>query len=504
MTTTATETERKYEAPAGTAAPRLSGLPGVAGTSGPDEQTLEAEYFDTEDLRLLRNGITLRRRRGGSDAGWHLKLPAGKDTRREIRLPLGRGRQVPRPLAELVRAYTRDAPLRPVAQVSTRRQLLTLLDNGGGSLAEIAADDISARSLGAETAISTWGEVEVELTGGGPQLLKAADAQLRRSGLRPSARLAKLERALARWLPAADGGQPAPDGSAGAAVLGYLGQYTAALKAQDPMVRRDEPDSVHQMRVASRRLRSTLQSFGAVIPRPATAHLVAELRWLGGVLGEARDAEVLAGRLRHHLQALPAELVLGPVEARVQGHFAPVQAAARREVLAALDSPRYFALLDTLDQLLADPPLTADAARPAGDVLPGSARRAYRRTDRRLRRARHAPPGPRREAAYHEARKAAKRARYAGEVASPAIGRPARRFTRQLKKIQSVLGDQHDATVARGVDRELGISAHLAGENAFTYGLLYQQEDQLASQLPAAAWRIWQHAPRPHFRRWAR
>jgi len=306
------------------------------------------------------------------------------------------------------------------------------------------------------------------------------------------------------------------------------------------MVRRDEPDSVHQMRVASRRLRSTLQSFGAVIPRPATAQLVAELRWLGGVLGEARDAEVLAGRLRRHLQALPAELVLGPVEARVQGHFARVQAAARREVLAALDSPRYFALLDTLDQLLAGPPLTADAARPAGDVLPGSARRAYRRTDRRLRRARHAPPGPRREAAYHEARKAAKRARYAGEAASPAIGRPARRFTRQLKKIQSVLGDQHDAIVARGVDRELGISAHLAGENAFTYGLLYQQEDQLdaivargvdrelgisahlagenaftygllyqqedqlASQLPAAAWRIWRHAPRPHFRRWAR
>ena len=88
------------------------------------------------------------------------------------------------------------------------------------------------------------------------------------------------------------------------------------------------------------------------------------------------------------MQDLPAELVLGPVEARVQGHFAPVQAAARKEVLAALDSPRYIALLDALDQLLADPPLTVEAARPAADVLPGSARRAYRRTDRRLRRAR--------------------------------------------------------------------------------------------------------------------
>jgi CHAD domain-containing protein len=501
MTTTATETEHKYEAPAGTTAPQLTGLPGVAGAAGPEEQVLEAVYFDTDDLRLIRNGITLRRRRGGTDPGWHLKLPAGKDARREIRVPLGRARQVPSKLAGLVRAYTRGETLRPVARISTRRQQLTLLDAAGSSLAQVAADDISAQSLGSETAISTWSEVEVELTGGGPRLLKAADAQLRKDGLQPSATSVKLERALAGRLP--DGrGQPARDDSAGAAVLAYLRQHTAALKAQDPMVRRDEPDSVHQMRVASRRLRSTLQSFGAILPRSATAELVAELRWLGGVLGAARDAEVLAGRLRRDLRDTPAELVLGPVEARVQGHFAPVQAASRKEVLAALDSPRYFALLDALDQLLADPPLTAAAGQPAGDVLPGSARRAYRRTARRLHRARHTPPGARREVAYHDARKSAKRARYAGEAASPAIGPAASRFTKQMKTIQSVLGDQHDAIVARGVDRDLGVSAHLAGENAFTYGLLYQEEDQRARQLQAEAWRAWKRAPRPRFRQW--
>ena len=503
MTTTASETERKYEAPAGGMAPRLASLPGVAKTAGPEEQVLEAEYFDTDDLRLLRNGITLRRRRGGSDPGWHLKLPIGGNTRQEIRVPLGRGRTVPRQLTELVPAYTRGAPLRPVARISTRRQLLILLDKGGDSLAEIAADDVSAQSLGTETALSAWGEVEVELTGGGSRLLKAADAQLRQNGLRPSARSAKLERALAGQFPADGRGQAAVDGSAGAAVLAYLRQHTAALKAQDPMVRRDEPDSVHQMRVASRRLRSTLQSFGAIIPRAGTAQLVAELKWLGGVLGEARDAEVLTTRLRRRLQDTPAELILGPVEARVQGHFAPVAAAARKEVLAALDSPRYFALLDALDQLLADPPFTPEAAQPAGDVLSHSARRAYQRTDRRLRRARHTAPGPRREVAYHDARKAAKRARYAGEAASPAIGGEARRFTRQMKKIQSVLGDQHDAIVARGVDRDLGISAHLAGENAFTFGLMYQDEDQLADHLTVEARRIWKRASRPHFRRWA-
>ena len=87
MAVNVNETETKYDAPAGAALPRLDGLPQVAGTSGPDEEQLEAEYYDTDDLRLIRAGITLRRRRGGDDAGWHLKLPLGADTRRDIRLP---------------------------------------------------------------------------------------------------------------------------------------------------------------------------------------------------------------------------------------------------------------------------------------------------------------------------------------------------------------------------------------------------------------------------------
>jgi CHAD domain-containing protein len=519
MSTTVDETEIKYEAPPGSTVPRLGGLPSVAGASGPEEQLLEAEYYDTDDLRLIRNGITLRRRRGGSDPGWHLKLPAGGSTRPKIRVPPGRGgRQVPVRLAGLVRGYTRGERLRPVARISTRRQVLTLVDSAGASLAEIAADDVSAQTLGGETVISQWAEVEVELTGGGPRLLKAADAQLRRDGLRPSARSAKLERALG-WAEhggpehggrqaAANGRsgprQAAPPASAGDIVLAYLREHAVRLGSMDPMVRADEPDSVHQMRVCTRRLRSTLQTFGEVIPRSGTGEILAELKWLGGVLGEARDAEVLASRLAQNLRTIPAEVMLGPVQARVQGHFAPIQAAARRNVLAALDSARYFALRDTLDELLADPPLSAEAARPAGRVLPGAARHAYRRTRRRMRQARHAPPGRPRELAYHEARKAAKRARYAGEAASPAGGKQARRFTKQMKSVQTVLGDHQDAVVARGVDRELGIGAHLAGENAFTYGLLYEREDQRAARLRAKAQQTWKRTPRPRFSHWPR
>jgi CHAD domain-containing protein len=526
MSTTVDETEIKYEAPPGTTVPRLGKLPSVAGAAGPEEQLLEAEYFDTSDMRLIHNGVTLRRRRGGSDPGWHLKLPAGGKTRREIRMPLGRGRQVPARLAGLVRGYTRGEALRPVARISTRRQVLTLVDGAGTSLAEVAADDVSAQTLGEETVISHWAEVEVELTGGGPRLLRAADAQLRRDGLQPSARTAKLERALgwtvqngqadggpARGRTAPGGQRPAANGqagrhqapaSAGDVVLAYLREHAARLGSLDPLVRADEPDSVHQLRVTTRRLRSTLQTFGEIIPRSGTEGILAELKWLGEVLGEARDAEVLASRLAQNLRTIPPELVLGPAQARVQGHFAPIQAAARRNVQAALDSARYFALRDALDGLLADPPLSAEAARPARRVLPAAARRTYRRTGRRIRRAGHTPPGRPRELAFHEARKAAKRARYAGEAVSSAIGKDARRFTKQMKKIQSVLGDHQDAVVARDVDRELGISAYLAGENAFTFGLLYEREDQRAARLRAKAQRTWKRIPGPRFSHWAR
>jgi CHAD domain-containing protein len=500
MSITARETETRYEMPEGAALPSLDELPQVNGTSGPDEQQLEAEYYDTDDLRLLRAGITLRRR-GGSDAGWHLKLPEGPGTRREIRLPLGQRRPVPRELAQLVRVYTRGAPLRPVARLTTRRQTLVLLGEGGESLAEVASDDVSAQTMGDSTTVSQWRELEVELTGGDRRLLKAADALLRRDGLRPAGRSAKLERALAGQLSEpAEPPRLTPASPAGQVVLGYLREQAETLKSLDPMVRRDEPDSVHQMRVATRRLRSTLRSFKRVIG--GGGHLAAELKWLGGVLGEARDAEVLDEHLLDSLRTVPVEQLLGPVQARVQIHFAPVRADARTAVLAALDSQHYFSLLDELDQLIAEPRFGSRGARRAASVLPREVRRPYRQVGRWMARARRAEPGPPRDVALHEARKAAKRARYAGEAVTPALGRKAARFTRQLKQVQSVLGEHQDAVIARRAERELGIEAHLAGENAFTYGLLYERENHRAEVLRAKARQVWKDASRPRYRDW--
>lgn len=293
-----------------------------------------------------------------------------------------------------------------------------------------------------------------------------------------------------------------PSAPAGQVVLAYLRTHAEKLKSLDPMVRRDEPDSVHQMRIAARRLRSTLRSFGHIIRGEGTERLAAELKWLGTELGEARDGEVLAEHLQEMLRQTPVEQVIGPIQARVQGHFAALRAAAHTELLGALDSQRYFSLLGELDRVLADPPFTHRAARPAAEVLPQAARRAHRQVRGRMRRAGHAAAGQPRNVALHRARKAAKRARYAGEAVTPALGKKARRFTKQMKMVQSVLGEYQDTVIARRVERDLGIAAHLADENAFTYGVLYGRDTCAAERLQAQAWRAWKRASRPRYRRW--
>ena len=241
---------------------------------------------------------------------------------------------------------------------------------------------------------------------------------------------------------------------AGDVVLAYIRTQVLAIARSDPLVRRDAPDAVHQMRVATRRARSALQAFGQIIDREATRSLGEELKWLAAELGHARDSEVMLARLTADLAAIPPALVVGPVEVRMTGHFTAELAQAGKAALHALDGPRYLRLRDDLDVLLADPPLTPLAGRKAGKALV----RPVRRAARRLQRALAAVPaaedrGPEtsapeghaaedlgtavdRDTAIHEARKAAKRARYAAEAALPALGGQASRQAAQAKDLQ--------------------------------------------------------------------
>lgn len=506
MTSIEVETELKYEAPDDAVLPKLDELPSVSATRRADDEHLEAEYYDTKDWRLIRSGITLRRRTGGHDEGWHLKVSAGAHSRREISMPLGAGDgQVPAQLAELVRAVTRSEPVRQVAIISTRRERLILLGDSGESVAELAMDDVSALRTAGEAEASRWREVEFELTGGDRKMLDAADQLLRRSGLRRAANSAKLERVVgveARQPRDVSGSKLSPSSRAGDVILAYLAAQAERLKGLDPMVRGNEPDAVHQMRITTRRLRSMLQTYGSLIWRRDTSRLIAELRWLGVLLGSARDAEVLAERLRSNLADTPAEQVIGPVQARVQGHFAPVGAQARTELIQGLDSLRYFALLDQIDALLADESLAKGAGKPARAVLPAAIRRTYRRTSRRMSRANRADAGQPKDAAMHQARKAAKRARYAAEAVVPAMGKKAKRFAKRMRRVQSLLGDYQDSVIARGVERDLAISAAQAGENTFTYGVLYERDVHAGDLARTRAQAAWRKAAKRRYRTW--
>jgi inorganic triphosphatase YgiF len=197
-----TETERKYDVDAGFAVPDLSGSGGAVSMSPPDVQHLAATYYDTDDLRLIGSRITLRRRTGGDDAGWHIKLPVGGDTRRELHFPLGPpGQPVPGEVAAKVARWSGGAPLRPVARLETRRTVHRLLDQAGQVLAEVADDQVTgSRPDPADPERwrqqDTWREVEVELKSGTPQVLDAAAAGLAAAGARPSRSASKLARVL--------------------------------------------------------------------------------------------------------------------------------------------------------------------------------------------------------------------------------------------------------------------------------------------------------------------
>src|ERR1700729_1710862 len=196
------ETERKYDVDAGFVLPDLAGAGGSASMAPPDIQLLEATYFDTDDLQLIAAHITLRRRTGGDDGGWHIKLPVGGDTRREVHFPLGPpGREVPAEIAAEVARWSGGAPLRPVARLETRRTVHRLLDQAGQVLAELADDQVTGSrpdpaDPGRWRQQDAWREVEVELKSGTPEVLDAAAAGLAAAGARPSRSASKLARVL--------------------------------------------------------------------------------------------------------------------------------------------------------------------------------------------------------------------------------------------------------------------------------------------------------------------
>ncbi|EFC83897.1 CYTH and CHAD domain-containing protein [Parafrankia sp. EUN1f] len=506
------EIERKYSVDPGFMLPKLAQVPGVSTARTRRAVTLEAIYHDTEDLRLARNRITLRRRTGGPDAGWHLKLPVAPGARDEIQRPLGGdGAPVPADLVDLVTAYLRGAALRPVARLVTLRTARRLRDDAGADLAEVVDDQVSATILGSAAGAQKWREIEVELGAGDPALLDEVERVLLAAGAGRSASASKLAQVLGPALAEA----PGPDVPAAAAKLrrrtpagtvirAYLIAQVETLLATDPRVRLDAPDAVHRMRVACRRTRSTLRTFAPFFPAELVAHLDGELRDLAGALSGARDAEVQIAYFTERLAELPAELVRGDAAAVVSGHLAADQNAAREEALAMLRSARYLQLLEDLIALV-NAPLTGSARKPAEKILPGLLHDADRRLTRKVARAGDLPIGLERDELLHSARKQAKRLRYAAEAVGPVYGSSAAAFARLAESMQELLGTHQDATIARGLLRGWGVRAQEAGDpSAFTLGVLLGLEEHRARTAERDFFDLWPAASARRHRRWFR
>lgn len=498
MGTKATELTRSYRLPGTPGGLDLAAAPWADRRAAVTRPAFDTVYYDTADRRLAAAGASLCRNRDGAP-GWTLWLPTtdgGRTLRRSGKRP-----EPPKAVVDLTLVHTRGRVLAPVLHLRSRRSTTSVTDERGTVIGDAVLDRVSAHLLGESATVDSWYDLDITVrdTPG----LAAIDTWLRQAGARPN-QPDHVPRLLRDQPP--QPAEPADDRAAGSpasgrVVLAYLRKQLAALVSNDTGVRLDEPDSVHQMRVATRRSRSALQAFGAVIDREHTRWLVAELRWLAGVLAEVRDREVLYARLLTDLAATPDELLVGDVTGRTRTHFTSALRRARRRVLNQLTGQRYVDLLDALDRLLADPPFTQTAAEPAAEVLPALVARTYRRMERAVTRI-DADPGERRDVTIHDARKAAKRARYAVEVAAPVLDRRARGFTRRLKDFQQLLGEHQDTVVTRGALAELAADPDFDRGAAFGLGLLHCRESAAAVRLERGIPAAWRRVANPRRRRW--
>jgi CHAD domain-containing protein len=405
-------------------------------------------------------------------------------------------------------ALTRDRKLDPVALVRTHRAVHRLRSGDGSVLAEVTDDRVTAQSPpdGSDTPRS-WREWEVELVDADTDFLADVAACLGEAGALPAQTQSKLMRALGDRAPkTASVADAAPfrQGVSAVAVLRHrLCELVTQLRGYDPLVRADAPDAVHKMRVAIRRLRSALATYRPLLDREVTDPLRVELKWLGGVLGDARDAEVLREKLLADVGELPPEEVRGGVREFIDRELMGAYRRDQERATESMSTNRYLGLLDRLDALVDDPPWREGAIAEDVGVLRQRVRHDWKRLAHRTA-ALDDLPGDEYAAGLHEVRKAAKRARYAAEPLVQLDGKDAKRFVKALKGLQASLGRHQDSVVAHERLGSLADRAAAAGVNAFTFGRLQSTVEAEAAEEQAGFPEMWQRVSRRKLRRWTK
>lgn len=401
-------------------------------------------YFDTEDLRLARAGVSLRHRTG---EGWTVKLPGeignGVLTRPEYTFPVD-GQTPPSAATDLVLAYVRTGRITHAARLRTVRRRILLDDPDGTRLLEVDDDEVSV--LGEHgRVVARFRELEVEFTDAAPTALVDATVYLLRAagadGLEATSKYVHVLGPRARQAPDVTVEALTDRPSAGEVVRHALSASVDMLFRHDAVARLDEdPEGVHQMRVAARRLRSNLRTFRPLVDPDWETELRDELAWLGDLLGATRDADVMVARLQMRIAASPNPDDAAPLASRLDSQ----RAASVDRLRAELRGERYLALLDTLVDAARQPRLTDDALEPAERLLE-ALQDDWKGLRKRVKRSAKHPA----DADLHRIRVLAKRCRYGAEALEPLVGKDARAAARAAERLQGVLGERHDAIVFR-------------------------------------------------------
>jgi len=487
------EVETKLEIGSSAELPELAGRralqdAGLAAVAEPVVFELDAIYFDTADLDLLASKLTLRHRTGGADAGWHLKLPAAAGARTEVALPPERGdfdpltARVPAALGDLVMGAARGKELRPVARLRNRRTVRRLLDEAGVAMVEIADDRVTATTLlGSQTSDAagrgvqdkSWRELEVEVLAGNRAHLSAVVSLLRDSGATPASSASKLARAL-------DHSSTAParrSKAAGPAVVAALRKLGDTLIFTDRALREGTDVALGDARATARRIRSVLAIHAPLFGDVAVRHLRGELRYLGGVLGPARDLQVLQRRLADQLEDEPADYATA-ARATVDSGFATVVPTVLAEVAEVIRSERYLAMLRELDTFLLSPPFSRRADKLASAELSAQLTTSWRELSVL---AEKVLANPFDDSGFHDVRRAAKSLRYAAEADSSTLGEDFVVFAAALEEIQEVLGEHQDALTSAAWLADLARHPNTDGISGFVFGRLHAFEQAVAA-----------------------
>lgn len=423
-------------------------------------QRINCEFADTHDARLLRWGVTLTHERGG---GWRLRDAHVDHT------VAGVGVGVPPDAADLVFGVARGDPVSVRARARVIRRGVDFVGRHGGALAAVRVDEVELVEAGGSRPVPFTLVRLVWAPGTSPKVVRRLRHSLERHGCRQ----VEATWATARLLGGATAHPEVPTKKLGpksrlsAVVAGALGTSALRLVGHDPATRvGDDPEGVHQMRVATRRLRSDLDTFGKVLDGSAVTGLRSELAWLAHLLGAVRDADVLGERLAVEVTTLAGSDRVGGE--RLLARLVEDRAAARAVLLEAMGTTRYAALLEQVVALARKPPLAAKASRRAAGVAGAFV------PDRRLMRAaRRLADDPSSEA-LHKVRIRAKRCRYAAEAVAPVVGGDARRYAAVMQRCQDVLGAHTDAVVAQEWLRR--VAAHGSRHEAFVAGFLAGRE----------------------------